>query len=115
MFTRAQATLAFVGLGLLLIVGCSKQPPRVEAPAPVPETPPSPTAPARPTPPPAPPQRVDDGVVRSAPLPPDERVASRSLEELNRNSPLRPVFFTLDSAELDDAGRQVASANVEVL
>jgi len=103
-------------VGLLLTVGCSKKPPRVEAPAPVPEAaPPAPTTPARPTPPPAPPQRVDDGLPRSTPLPPEERVVSRSLEELNRNSPLRPVFFALDSAELDDVGRQVASANVEVL
>jgi peptidoglycan-associated lipoprotein len=58
---------------------------------------------------------VDDGLPRTAPLPPETAVVSRTIEELNRNSPLKPVFFALDSSELDDAGRQVASANVEVL
>ena len=48
-------------------------------------------------------------------LTPDEEFASRSLEELNRESPLEPVFFQLDSSDLDDLGRRVIEANVEVL
>jgi peptidoglycan-associated lipoprotein len=39
----------------------------------------------------------------------------RNLEELNRDSPLRPAFFVLDSAELDDEARIVVAANADVL
>ena len=45
----------------------------------------------------------------------DESIVNRSLDDLNRDSPLKPVFFPLDSAELDDAGRAVATANADVL
>jgi peptidoglycan-associated lipoprotein len=114
MLMRPRAIIATASVGLMLVVGCGKPKPRVEAPAPVPEAPPTTTAPARPTPPPPPPTRVEDAQPRATPLAP-ETVVSRSLEELNRNSPLKPVFFALDSAELDNAGRQVASANVELL
>ena len=112
---RTRALIVTTGLGLSLVVGCGPKPPQVQAPAPMPESPPTATAPARPTPPPPPPQRVEDALPRSAPLAPESAVGSRTLEELNRNSPLKPVFFALDSSELDDAGRQIASANVEVL
>jgi peptidoglycan-associated lipoprotein len=45
----------------------------------------------------------------------EDAIANRSLDDLNRDSPFKPVFFPLDSAELDDAGRTVASANAQVL
>jgi peptidoglycan-associated lipoprotein len=45
----------------------------------------------------------------------DEGILSRSLDELNRDSPLSPAFFGLDSAELDDAGRAVVAANAATL
>ena len=48
-------------------------------------------------------------------LTPDEEIASRSLEELNRSLLLEPVFFVLDSAELDERGRQVVAANADML
>ena len=48
-------------------------------------------------------------------LDPDEEIASRSLEELNRSLLLEPVFFVLDSADLDERGRQVVEANAEML
>jgi peptidoglycan-associated lipoprotein len=53
------------------------------------------------------------------PVPPqpiaEDSIANRSLDDLNRDSPLRPVLFGLDSADLDDAGRAVATANADVL
>lgn len=48
------------------------------------------------------------------PLPSDS-VASKSLDDLNRDSPLQPVFFDYDSAEIDDAGRTTLQANATVL
>jgi peptidoglycan-associated lipoprotein len=89
--------------------GCGKkkaatpQPaPTVAGPAPVTEAPP------------APPQRVEDAAPVQQRLG-EDAIVNRSLDDLNRDSPLKPVFFPLDSAELDDAGRVVATANANVL
>ena len=61
--------------------------------------------------PPAPPQ--------PAPTPPaiaeDDEFSTRTLEELNQESPLEPVFFAYDSFELGPAGRATLEANAEVL
>jgi peptidoglycan-associated lipoprotein len=48
------------------------------------------------------------------PLPGDS-VASRSLDDLNRDSPLQPVFFDYDSADVNDAGRAALQADAAVL
>ena len=40
---------------------------------------------------------------------------SRSLEEINRDSPLRPVFFSYDSSELDAEAQAVIEANADML
>jgi peptidoglycan-associated lipoprotein len=97
---------------VLLVAGCNRR----RAPATAPAPPPTATAPApAPTTPPPPPQRVEDPLpVPPQPLAEDE-IANRSLDDLNRDSPLKPVFFPLDSADLDDAGRGVAQANADVL
>jgi peptidoglycan-associated lipoprotein len=93
---------------------CSRRQKPVTAtpqPAPGPEV-----ATVTPAPPPAPgrgSQRVED-LQPTAPLAEDS-VGNRSLDDLNRDSPLRPAFFPLDSADLDDAGRKVVTGNVDVL
>jgi len=38
-----------------------------------------------------------------------------SLDDLNRDSPLQPLFFELDSSDVSSAGQQVLQANAEVL
>ena len=100
-------------LASLLAAGCGRrQPPPATAPvAPPPAAPPpAVTAP----PPPPPPVRVEEAVPVPQPIAEDE-IANRSLDDLNRDSPFTPVFFGLDSAELDDAGRAVATANAQLL
>src|SRR4029453_12722472 len=42
-------------------------------------------------------------------------VSSRSLDDLNRDSPLKPVFFEYDSNELTDTGRSTLDADAAVL
>jgi peptidoglycan-associated lipoprotein len=82
-------------------------------PLPAPQQPP----PAAVTPaPPAPraPERVED-LQPAAPALSEDSVANRSLDELNRDSPLQPAFFPVDSADLDESGRSVVSTNVDVL
>ena len=48
------------------------------------------------------------------PLPSDS-VAGRSLDDLNRDSPLQPVFFEYDSSDINDSGGKVLQANATVL
>ena len=38
-----------------------------------------------------------------------------SLDELNRNSPLKPVFFELDSSDVDAEGQSVLNADAAML
>jgi peptidoglycan-associated lipoprotein len=85
---------------------CKKKQPPVARPMPPP--PPSdtatPPAPPEPAPQPVPPEPVTD-----------DAIGSRSLDDLNRNSPLKPVFFALDSNEVDGTGQQALQSNAEIL
>jgi peptidoglycan-associated lipoprotein len=57
---------------------------------------------------------VQESVVPAEPLP-NDTVASRSLDDLNRDSPLQPVFFDYDSSDVNDAGRVTLQADAAVL
>lgn len=107
--SRPRFTLVLLVL-LLGAAGCAKrQTPVANPPAPAPPT----TA----TPPqvqPAP-QRVPELPVPPQPALSEDSVGSKTLDELNRNSPFKPVFFAVDSADLDELARQVATANAEVI
>ncbi len=108
---RMTSVAVLVLLGLAA-AGCGKKQPALQpAPPPVAATPPGVTPPR----PPAPPQRVEESLpVPQEPLSEDS-IANRSLDDLNRDSPFRPVYFPLDSSDLDDQGRMVASANAAIL
>jgi peptidoglycan-associated lipoprotein len=93
---------------------CGGKKPPVARPGP----PPVATAPASSTPtprPPAPPQPVNEPLA----VPPepvrDEVIASASLDDINRNSPLIPLLFEYDSADISADGRGVLDANATVL
>jgi peptidoglycan-associated lipoprotein len=45
----------------------------------------------------------------------DDEISNRTLDDLNRNSPLTPVFFAVDSADLDEAARAAASENADLM
>ena len=86
-----------------------------KAPIARPTPPPPPAAATVPERPPAPPEAVRDAtVVPPAPIR-DEAVSSASLDDLNRNSPLRPVFFELDSSDLSTEGQRILDGNAAVL
>jgi peptidoglycan-associated lipoprotein len=114
---RSTAALActLVVLAAVLADGCAKKPP-VARPTP---PPPDMTMIGEPPPPPPPPsvpggERVPD-VTSPDRLTPDVDLGSRSLDELNRDSPLQPVFFELDSSEVSGAGQATLTANADVL
>jgi peptidoglycan-associated lipoprotein len=64
------------------------------------------------TPPPA---RVEETPVRESEIITEDGISTRDLEDLNRNSPLQPVFYALDSSELDETGRAIVTSNAQVL
>ena len=83
---------------------------------------------ARPMPPPAdaagakagsglppPPQPVSEPV----PVPPEpvaeDTIGSKSLDDLNRDSPLKPLFFELDRADVSPEGQQILQANAAIM
>ena len=99
-------------LVMLVIAGCAKKKPPVARPMP----PPSATAgTGTPTAPPPPPRPIAEPVV----VPPeplrDDAIGSKSLDDLNRESPLSPVFYDLDSFDVSAEGQQVLQANAKVL
>ena len=115
MYRWSSSCIRFVPIAVMCImlsVACSRNPPP-EAP---PDTPPLPPTvldnvpepappPVEPEPPPPPPPVIE----------PEEELVTRSLEELNQDSPLQPVFFAYDSSEIDAANSRVLDANAQVL
>ena len=108
---KANVGLVMAAVALAIVVGaCGKKKPPVARPMP----PPGATS-TVPTPPPAPPRPVAEPV----PVPPEpmreDAVGSRSLDDLNRESPLKPIFYELDSSDVSPAGQQTLQANAQVL
>ena len=109
--SRSFATLA-VTAALVAAVACHKKAPPVARPAPPPPTPTTSTAPARP---PAPPEPVREPVAVPAEPVRDDAISSASLDDLNKNSPLKPVYFELDSSDLSPANQKALDENAALL
>jgi len=107
---RSIATLV-ASAALVTAVACGKKTPPVARPAPPPPT----TTAATPPGPPAPPEPAREPV--SVPAEPvrDDAISSASLDDLNKNSPLKPVYFELDSSELSAANQKALDDNAALL
>jgi len=105
-------TIAWTALTVTLMTVCACG--GKKAPVARPAPPPPSTASTTPLPP-SPPQPVNEPTV----VPPEpvtsDAISSASLDDLNRNSPLKPVFFPLDSSEIDPAGKAVLDENAGLL
>ena len=124
MDTRTLRTVTVIAL-LAAATACAprqaKVPPSPQpAPDPVADVIPAPTS--KPTPPPTTPapqvaraERVEDVQPVVPRVSEADAIAARSLDDLNRDSLLKPAFFPLDSSDLDDAGRAIVSANADIL
>lgn len=97
-----------VVLALGAALACKKKPPVVRP------TPPPPTT-GTTTRPPAPPEPVAEPTVVPPEPVAEDRIASASLDDLNRNSPLQPVFFALDSSDLTAEGQHTLDQDAAVL
>src|SRR5262245_18239261 len=104
-------TALFLAVSLIAAAGgCGKKKPPVARPAP-----PPPAAQASPSRPPAPPEPVAEPTIVPPEPVKEDAIASASLDDLNRNSPLRPVFFAYDSAEIDADGQAALQADAGLL
>jgi len=113
----------FVRLVALLLVivatasACSRKKPPVARPTP---PPPSATATGTAPPPPPAPLAEPEPPVASIPVEPTMSGTSvdynaRSLDELNRESPLQPVFYSLDSSDVGGDMQATLQRNAEIL
>jgi peptidoglycan-associated lipoprotein len=108
---HTQLAVAVTVALLVFVGGCGKKKPPVARP-----TAPAPTAPAPggapPTPPTAPP---DTTPIPKEPSIGEDPIASADLDTLNKNSPFQPVFYALDSYEVDTTAQQALNANAALL
>jgi peptidoglycan-associated lipoprotein len=110
--SRIRISLFGLALAALVIVpACGgKKPPQNAAPPPFPT---SNTGGNQANRPPAPPDANAGGAPTATPIASD--VNSTPLDKLNENSPLKPVFFTYDSDELDEIARTALNENAKLL
>ena len=111
MTRKAKVSIVLVVLLAVTVGACKKKAPPVVRPQP-PATANTNTAPISPPRPPAP--VMDPAIVPPEPLK-DDSLTSKSLDDLNRDSPLKPLFYELDSAEVSAEGQTVLQANAAVL
>ena len=92
---------------------CGKKKPPVARPLPPPPAPTTPSTTA--TRPPAPPEPVPEtSAIPPEPTIKDDPMAG-DLDTINKNSPFQPVFFALDSYEVDGGGQQALNTNAGIL
>jgi peptidoglycan-associated lipoprotein len=108
---KYDARLLFVAMLILTVVAgaCAKKVAPIAKPAP-----PGTVGGGAP-PPPGPPEPVSEPTV-VPPMPvPEDAIGAKSLDDLNRDSPLQPVFFALDSSDLSSEGQAALQQNANVL
>jgi peptidoglycan-associated lipoprotein len=103
--------IVLAAFAALSVGACHKKVPPVARPVP----PPPPSAAATPTRPPAPPEPVREPVMAPAAPVSEDRVSTGTLDEINKNSPLKPVFFDYDSSDISADGQKILDGNADVL
>lgn len=99
-----------VMLGVLMVSACGGDQAPVTRPAP------PPPPPAAPPPPPPAPERIPEPIpILPEPVPEEDSVASPSLDELNRDSLLVPIFFEYDSSDLGAEAQGELARNAGLL
>jgi len=104
------AVLTGIAVASLALAACA--PKKAPVARPLPPPPPPTIQEAPPPPPPAP--VAERPVVTPAPIAEDP-MTSRSVDELNRDSPMRVAYFGYDSAELSAEARAALDANAAIL
>ncbi|HUR35821.1 MAG TPA: peptidoglycan-associated lipoprotein Pal [Vicinamibacterales bacterium] len=111
--TGSKSTVAGVVLCALIVASCGGRKPPIARPAPPP--PPVGAGAGTANRPPAPPEPVaEPTIVPQEPIR-DDRIATSSLDDLNRTSPLKPAFFEYDSSELSAEAQRALNDNAGLL
>jgi peptidoglycan-associated lipoprotein len=107
---RLTRTTVLLAMMLAVASACAKPKPPVARP-----TDPPPVDAAGADRPPTPPTPVNEP--QPVPIEPAaaDELASRDLDEINKNSPFQPLFFALDQSEVSAEGQQVLNANAELM
>jgi peptidoglycan-associated lipoprotein len=112
MTMHRQPILFMTILMLAAAAGCKKPAPPIARPTP----PPVATPPPDTNRPPAPPTPVSEPrPVPPEPVAAEDPISGRDIGDINKNSPFQPVFFALDSSEVDSKGQQALNANAELM
>ena len=97
------------------LAACSKPKPQTPGPTSIPQPFPASAIP-RPADVPVPPPPIpQEPVITSGGDITSGSADTRSIAEINKNSPLKPAFFALDSDTLDDSARKSLNENAQVL
>ena len=113
--TRMRMMGMLVGVAVVSVtVACGKKPPTVERPMPPPADTAGNTLGNTPAPPAPEPPLAEPAVVTPA-VSPEGAIGSKNLDDLNRESPLAPVYFALDGFDVSAEGRAVLQASAQVL
>ena len=108
-----RAALLVLVVSAVAVAACGKKTPPIARAAPPPTA--GSNAPVAAARPPAAPEPVPDPTV----VPPEpvreDSIASASLDDLNRNSPIKPVFFEYDSSDITSEGKGILDANADAL
>ncbi len=108
---EAKKLMVIAVLMTVAVSACGKKPAPVARPMP----PPAVIAGGAGDPaPPPPPEPVSEPVI-VPPMPAEDLISGKSLDDLNRDSPLTPLFFELDSSEVSADGQRVLQDNAAIM
>jgi peptidoglycan-associated lipoprotein len=109
---RLKLTIVTLMSLAVMVSACGKK----VQPVPIPQPPPPVASNVPPQPPLTQPPRnvTEDLPVPAQPLA-DDAIGNKPLDDLNRDSPLQPAFFPLDSADLDEVAKVAVNSNAEML
>jgi peptidoglycan-associated lipoprotein len=110
---RFHICLLTIAMALVFAGACRKAAP-VARPTPPPPAA-FPTAGGSNTPPPAPMPVPEPPPVPVEPPVTSSAIDTLAIDEINRNSPLKPVYFLYDSEELDEAAKTILNEDAQVL
>jgi peptidoglycan-associated lipoprotein len=109
---KANKLMILAVLMTVVIGACAKKAPPVARPMPPPLT--GVTDPTGGKPP-GPPEPVLEPPIVVPPMPAEDSISGKSLDDLNRDSPLKPLFFELDSSEVSADGQRVLQENAATM
>lgn len=110
---REANKLMVVAVLMTVVVGaCGKKPAPVARPMP---PPPAVDPTSGGSKPPGPPEPIKEPTIVVPPMPADDAISGKTLDDLNRDSPLRPLFFELDSSEVSADGMKTLQDNAAIM